>query len=204
MPEQFAFHTVQNRLRIGGSFRSKDVRRVLAAAHNLVKTSGYSDLEFDFSDCTAAFSGPMLAVAAISERYLTEGVDVDLVLPKDNHTARLFLITNWANLIDPRRYEPSSYRGTTQIPAIRYSSSDQQTSAVNQIINKVLSALQNFDRSHLKAIEWSLQEITDNVLNHAESPIGGLVQVTNFSYRRQAIEFSVCDAGIGIPSSLRG
>ncbi|MGH7090554.1 MAG: STAS-like domain-containing protein, partial [Stellaceae bacterium] len=39
--------------------------------------------------------------------------------------------------------------------------------------------------------------------NHARSPIGGLLQVTNFGYRRRAIEFSVCDAGIGIPASLR-
>src|SRR5262249_18035507 len=68
---------------------------------------------------------------------------------------------------------------------------------------KILSALSAFDRNHLKAIEWSLNEITDNVINHAQSPIGGLLQITNFGREHKVIEFCVCDAGIGIPASLR-
>jgi hypothetical protein len=48
-----------------------------------------------------------------------------------------------------------------------------------------------------------LNEITDNVINHAQSPIGGLLQVTNFHRQQRVVEFSVCDAGIGIPNSLR-
>lgn len=55
----------------------------------------------------------------------------------------------------------------------------------------------------MKAIEWSLNEITDNVINHAQSPIGGLLQITNFGREQKVIEFTVCDAGIGIPASLR-
>jgi hypothetical protein len=141
MPEQFALYTAQNRLRIAGPFRSKDVRRVLAAAHNLVTALGYRDIEFDFSECTAAFSGPMLAVAAVSERYLADSIDVDLTLPKPERLARLFLNANWAHLIDPRRYEPSSYRGGSQIPAARYNSADEQTVAVNRVVSKILSAL---------------------------------------------------------------
>jgi STAS-like domain of unknown function (DUF4325) len=72
------------------------------------------------------------------------------------------------------------------------------------VTERILSALTEFDRSHLKAIEWSLNEITDNVINHAQSPIGGLLQVTNFGRERKIIEFCVCDAGIGIPHSLSG
>ena len=56
----------------------------------------------------------------------------------------------------------------------------------------------------MKAIEWSLNEITDNVLTHAQSPIGGLIQVTNSRRGSRAVEFAVCDVGVGIPSSLRG
>jgi hypothetical protein len=113
MPEQFTLSTTRNSIKIGGELRSKDVRRVLAAAHNIVRTLGFSDIELDFSNCTAAFAGPMLAIAATAERYVTGGVDVDLTLPKYDRLSRIFLNANWAHLIDPRRYESSSYRGTT-------------------------------------------------------------------------------------------
>jgi anti-sigma regulatory factor (Ser/Thr protein kinase) len=37
------------------------------------------------------------------------------------------------------------------------------------------------ERQQLKALEWALNEITDNVLNHAESPTGGIVQIQSFT-----------------------
>src|SRR5216684_1948072 len=166
---QFFLHTSGNRITIQGPLRTKDVRRVLAAMHNLINSLGYQDIELDFGSCTATFSGPMLSLAAYAERYLINGIDVDLTLPSDLNLQRLFLNTNWAHLIDPRRYEPSRYKGRTQIPAIKYASGIDQHTAVQSVMTKMLSALADFDRSHLKAIEWSLNEITDNVLNHARS-----------------------------------
>lgn len=53
----------------------------------------------------------------------------------------------------------------------------------------------------MQALEWSLNEITDNVLNHAQSRVGGFVQSTYYG-QSQAVELMVADAGIGIPSSL--
>ena len=54
----------------------------------------------------------------------------------------------------------------------------------------------------MRAIEWSINEITDNVLNHSESNVGGIVQVTNH-IRSEQIEFTVCDCGLWIPATLR-
>ena len=54
----------------------------------------------------------------------------------------------------------------------------------------------------MAALEWAINEITDNVLNHASSPIGGLVQLTTKS-KSNIVEFAVCDAGVGIPKTLR-
>jgi anti-sigma regulatory factor (Ser/Thr protein kinase) len=69
----------------------------------------------------------------------------------------------------------------------------------------MLSTVQGISRSNLKAVEWALNEVTDNVLNHSDSIDGGFVQL---SYKRnsarQSVEIVVCDSGIGIPKSLRG
>lgn len=171
--------------------------------HNLIRTQGYQDIELDFTNCNAAYGGPMLALATFAERYLLNQVDVDIKLPQDVKLRSLFINTNWAYLIDPRRYNPSGYKGFAQVPAIKFGTGEEQHNAVQLVIEKILSHLTGFDRSHLKAIEWSLNEITDNVINHSRSPVGGFLQVTNFSRTRRAIQFAVCDAGIGIPNSLR-
>jgi len=203
MPAPFALQTNGNRISISGQLGTRDFRRVLAAMHNLTKTQGYQDLELDFTECTATYGGPILALAAQTKRYLIGGLDIDLTLPKDDRLSRIFLNANWANLIDPRRYDPGNYRGFTQIPAMQFRTGQDQSEAVTLVTQKILSVLSEFDRDHLKAMEWSLNEITDNVINHAQSPIGGLLQITNFGREQKSIEFCVCDAGIGIPTSLR-
>jgi hypothetical protein len=203
MATPLGLQTTGNRLSISGLLGTRDFRRVLAAMHNLTTGQGYQDIELDFSGCTAAFGGPILAIAAQTKRYLIGGLDIDLILPKDERLSRLFLNTNWANLIDPRRFDPGTYRGFTQIPVMQFRTGQDQNEAVTLVLEKILTALSEFDRSHLKAIEWSLNEITDNVINHAQSPIGGLLQITNFGREQKVIEFCVCDAGIGIPASLR-
>lgn len=48
-----------------------------------------------------------------------------------------------------------------------------------------------------------MNEITDNVLVHSRSPIGGLVQVSTFQRNKKRVEYIVADAGVGIPGTLR-
>jgi hypothetical protein len=61
----------------------------------------------------------------------------------------------------------------------------------------------NFNRSAFAAVEWALNEISDNVLNHSRSSIGGLLQLAVFDNSRQKVEFTVSDAGAGVPTTLR-
>ena len=191
-----------NTIKVLGDFGVREMQQMLAAMHKLTSVRGYSDLNLDFSECKSAFSGQMLGIAANVQNYLINGIDTSLIPPSDNKLRRLFINTNWAHLIDFRRFSESTYRGYSQIPAMKFRDADQIYKTVSTIMKNILSALSKFDRSHLTAIEWSVNEITDNVLNHAQSPVGGFVQVTNHS-RREQIEFSVCDAGLGIPATLR-
>ena len=191
-----------NTIKVLGDFGVREMQQMLAAMHNLTTMRGYSDLNIDFSDCKSAFSGQMLGIAANVQNYLINGIDTSLIPPSGNRFRRIFINTNWAHLIDFRRFSESTYRGYSQIPAMKFRDADQLYETVSTIMKNILGALNKFDRSHLTAIEWSVNEITDNVLNHAQSPVGGFVQVTNHSRRKQ-IEFSVCDAGLGIPATLR-
>jgi anti-sigma regulatory factor (Ser/Thr protein kinase) len=85
---------------------------------------------------------------------------------------------------------------------MHYTSAETHYQSVNQIMDKLLGSLEGFSRDQLAALEWAVNELTDNVLNHANSRIGGIVQLTTHS-KSGIIEFVVCDAGVGIPKTLR-
>lgn len=74
---------------------------------------------------------------------------------------------------------------------------------MNEIIDSVLSSVEGIGRQDFAAVEWALNEITDNVLNHSQSTCGGIVQLTRHRLRRHAIEFTVCDPGLGVAHTLR-
>lgn len=145
----------------------------------------------------------MLALCAQIMRLRAARIDAELILPIDAKLARLFRNANWAHFIEPRNYPLSDFRGHTQVPATHFTDADEQQRAVNKIINAILGAIPDLDRRELSALEWSINEVTDNVLNHSQSRIGGLIQVSTFQRSRKRVEYIVADAGLGIPSTLR-
>ena len=192
-----------NRIVFQGPFVLEEMLRPLAGLHHAVTTAGYQDLILDFSECTAAFAGPMLALCSQVMRLRNARIDMSLVMPEDQALGRLFQNSNWAHYLEPRNNPPSTFKGYTQVPATQFTNADEQQRAVNRIVNAVLGAIPDLERRELAAIEWSVNEITDNVLNHAQSKIGGLVQVSTFQRKRKRIEYIVADAGVGIPATLR-
>ncbi|MFL5385873.1 MAG: STAS-like domain-containing protein [Longimicrobiaceae bacterium] len=195
-------HTHENEVHISGGLGLVEFRRVLAAMRHLISRQGHNKLVLNFANCHTAYGGPMLAICCEVIRQRRSGFDFELVLPESPRLRNMFQNANWAHLLDPRVHAPSRFRGFTNVPAIQFSSPHEQNAAVNKLIDVVLSSMQSLSRGDLAGIEWSLNEITDNVLVHSHSEIGGLVQLTNNSFRRR-VEFVVADAGIGIPTSLR-
>lgn len=192
-----------NKITIEGDYADNNLHYLLATIHKAVENHGYQDLILDFSKCISAFQSSMLATCAQVMCKRTSNIDFQLILPKKDSLARLFNNANWSYLLDPRRHRPSKFQGHTQVPAIQYTNSEEQHSAVNRIVNAILGAIPDIERSSFAAFEWSLNEITDNVLTHAESPIGGIVQVSTFQKNKKIVQFLVADAGETIPKTLR-
>ena|SRR5579863_627888 len=194
--------TNANNLIITGDFSRETLLRSCAALHNLQTRDGYRSVHVDLRGVTKCFATEMLPFATHCRDLLHAGVDTVLELPDDPLLARLFKNSNWAYLIDPQQYEKSSYVSNKHIPAAIYTSADTHYQAVNEIVDKLLGLLEGFTRDQLAALEWAVNEITDNVLNHASSAVGGIVQLTTKS-KSNVVEFVVCDAGVGIPRTLR-
>lgn len=190
-----------NNLRLSGPFNRDVLRRTLAAIHNLTK-QGYTQVNLDLTEMTAAFAAEMLPLAAFCRAKLLEGVDTMLELPQDLKLARLFNNCNWSNLMDPRGHAESTYRPDSHLPALSYNDSQAHFRVVDEIMELLLRQLDGFTRDQLAALEWAINEITDNVLNHAASPIGGVVQVS-INKKKRLLELVVCDVGASIPGTLR-
>jgi len=192
-----------NIIRFQGQYRDADLHAPLACLHHAVNDCGYRDIVLDFSACTETYPGPMLALCSEVLRLRSEQIDAELILPSKADLARLFVNANWAYILEPRRFDASRFRGHTQIPATQFTNPAEQNDAVNRIINAILGGIPDIRRENFAALEWAVNELTDNVIVHSQSNIGGLVQVSSFKRNTKIIEFTIADSGLGIPATLR-
>lgn len=192
-----------NSIQIGGRLQGGDFRSVFSEIHRAVNDAGYSDLELDFSNLKSAFPSSILPICSHIMALTECHIDFSLKLPIDKKLRNIFINANWAHLLCPRQYDECTKERNSQIPATLFKTSEEQQQTVNRFIKNILSSVTGITRQELAAIEWSLNEITDNVLNHAQSRTGGLVQLAVLSQDHRLVEISVCDAGVGIPTTLR-
>lgn len=192
-----------NIIKFQGPYRDADLHAPLACLHHAVNDHGYKDVVLDFSACTETYPGPMLALCSEVLRLRSEMVDAQLVLPDKPELARLFQNANWAHLLEPRAFDASRFRGHTQIPATQFTNPTEQYDAVNRIVNAILGGIPDIRRENFAALEWAVNELTDNVIVHSQSRVGGLVQVSSFKRTSKIVEFTIADSGLGIPATLR-
>lgn len=189
-----------NRISIPLFRQANELRIVCTMLYQAVHDRGYSDLILDFSNCEAATEAAMLPLLPIVAKMReVDRIDFSLIEPDDETLRRLFTNANWSHHLEPGNHEQTRYEGQ-HFPAHRYEEGDSWDDITERVLSLVLREL-SVDRTSVAAVEWSLGEIMDNVINHAESPIGGFVQATTFRGSNR-VEFIVADAGIGIPASM--
>ena len=152
-------HREQDRIVFEGELYIGDLLGPIAVLHQAV-TAGFGDLILDFSQCTAAFAPPILALCAQVMKLRNTGVEFHVELPEKVELARLFRNANWAHFLSPDENPPSEFKGFTQVPATHFTNDVEQRQAVNRIVNGILGAIPDLDRRELAALEWSVSEIT--------------------------------------------
>lgn len=190
-----------NQIQFAGEFDEFNLRGMLTTIYRL-KGQGYDKVDLSFARLTHAKAPQMLPFAIYCRNLLHQGFEVRIELPDDSKLKRLFQNTNWAYLIDPRSYEPSDFHAATNMPACLFTDPSAQFQTVDKAVNLLLATLKITDRKQVEAIEWSVNEIADNVLSHSSSAVGGVMQVTS-RLDKNMVEFVIADAGVGIPKTLR-
>ena len=190
-----------NRIKVAEITRGSDLRRMSATIHQTIEDRGYREVTLDFSKCAAATEAAMLPLMPLIVHWReSKGIGFALIEPDSYELRRLFWNTNWSHFIDPGRYPESGYTGT-HVPARQYHTADEMGETFESVLTLIPGELET-NRATVAAVEWSLGEVMDNVISHAESPVGGFVQAT--AYRgSNRVEFIVADAGMGIARSMR-
>lgn len=167
----------------------------------MTERQGFEDVVLDFGNCSAVYESAMVPfVAYLDFLRKNSKVDFEIFLPKDRKVAGIFLNAGWAHFLDPEHFDLTESKSAIHTQLATYKNSDEQFAVVDNLISVFLNSMK-IERDSLNAIEWSLNEITDNVLNHAGEGVAGYVQALKYS-NKNIIEFIVADSGIGIPKSL--
>ena len=190
----------ENRIRFVGRVNAFAHRQFMWSLHECRERS-YEDIALDFSTCEAAFPTGMLPLLTSVDALRRATVGVTITLPEEERLQRLFLNTNWAHFLEPTRFPESDTVHHRHLAAQRFGDHEQQQRLVNTFMDVVMRSM-TLDRRVIAGLEWSINEITDNVLNHAECEEGGILQVSTFGEGTR-VTFGVADSGRGILLSLR-
>ncbi|MBX3252922.1 MAG: DUF4325 domain-containing protein [Chitinophagaceae bacterium] len=154
---------------------------------------------FDFSSVRKAFANGMLGIIAIVTELRRQGTAIVIKLPKQSDALRFFFTTSWAHLLDPTLRD--HYRHNNKHFVQHFGSFEEIPPIINHFMEIIMGHIQ-MPGDVLAALEWSITEICDNVINHAESKTGGFLQVIAYP-QNDLVAFTVADAGKGILRSLR-
>jgi anti-sigma regulatory factor (Ser/Thr protein kinase) len=187
----------KSRLAFIGKFTVGQVDHFLANVDKCLADS-YTNITFDFTDITGAWPDSMVPVLVTADWLKANDCTVSVVLPVDEELRRLFINTSWAHYLDPNAFTARDVN-IDHFNARRFRDASEQQRVVSEIMRIAVVKLP-LPKDILTALEWSINEITDNVLIHSESKSGGIVQAVSLKDR---IIFCVADSGRGILASMR-
>lgn len=159
-----------------------------------------TDLLFDFSD--SGFLGPMAVVSLCLLRRVAamQSYKLSLIKPK---LERLDHYCSYSGL--SREYElgegpdPRHPRNVTR--PVRVFQEHVPQDEISAVVELVKSKMHLSDTGETD-LKLTLYEVARNVLDHAKSPIGGLISARAYSEKRE-VRFAVADAGIGFRRTLQ-
>lgn len=196
----FEVRASRNTLEIFGDLRLSTLDELTSSLHRLAVEARYPDIILNFRNLQPLTTSVIPPLAAYL-RYLTKNykVEYSYLAPFNNVLEARIKNTGLGHYIDFRRFEKPKIRSAK--PALmQYSNVEECDQVSDVIVNHVLRTA-NLDRKKLAALEWSINEITDNVLNHAHSSVGGFA-IYHKIPKTNIVEFTVADCGIGVGNSL--
>lgn len=162
--------------------------------------AGAPAVTLDLGACTGLFPDGSVPVAALLAHWRQKGLQTTLVLPDDERLARLMVNSNFAHFAEPAAFPAKTAIVENHLPVTQFESPDEHWRLADRLTELAMEKIGHLSRDIITGFGWSVNEVMDNVLTHAEAPAGGFVQATTLGDR---IAFAVADCGRGILASMR-
>ncbi len=168
------------------------VNSFIRALHNGYKKAGYEEFVIQFKDIQGIFPNAAVPIAGLIDFFRKEN---NLVIDGKSYNENLQAILSPYEL--PNRRD-ALQRALGKIWKFQTSRDiyEIQTALINELRRNDI-----FANGVLEGVEWSINEIMDNVLNHSQASCGFIMGQIHKSMKHVA--FTIYDAGIGIYNSLK-
>lgn len=194
------FRKNDSTIQVTGKVNSFNVRDFCGAI-TLFEKSQNDRLTLDFQNVSHAYPNGVLPIIAQIHRLRQNGKKIYVKLPNNNNTRKLFRAVNWAHHLSPEQFQKSESTHDRHLVTRFFTNATEQKNLVYDFMDVILRNME-LPRDIISGLEWSINEITDNVLNHSQSSIGGIVEATTYPSNGY-IAFAVADAGLGILTTLK-
>ncbi len=175
-------HSLQN---------NHSVNDFIRQMHGGYKKAGYEEFIIQFDNIPVCFPNAAVPIAGIIDFFRQQGVVIEGKSYKENLQA---ILTPY----ELPFHESELSRALGKI--WKFQTSNDVYKIQTAIINE-LRRTDIFASGVLEGIEWSINEIMDNVLNHADTSCGFVMGQIHPNSKHVA--FTIYDAGIGIYNSLK-
>lgn len=198
-PDSIVFSQGANEVAIKGAI-SKITLPDLCHEIGVLRDRGVEDIGINLSDCTGGFPDGMVPMAALLTDWRNQNVKFRVVLPTEDKTRRLMERSNLLHFIDPQLFDRQTKVFDRHLPITQFLGYTEVHALSRNIVELAMHSVTGASHDFLTGLEWSSNEVMDNVLNHSDSKCGGFVQASTLHDR---IAWAVADTGRGILNSLR-
>ncbi len=190
-----------NTIKLPQKIGSNVIADFVSAIKEWEKRRPYDVLTLDFQSVMKPYSNGMLPLIATITDMRLRGYKVKIVLPNDNNVRKLFRSTNWAYYLSPQEHPKSESIHDRHLVTKQFVDYKELAGITNDFMDVILRSMP-IPKDIFSALEWSINEICDNVINHSQSKIGGFIEIITFPKNEQ-IAFTVADVGKGILNTLK-
>lgn len=157
-------------------------------------------LKIDIRECQFMEPFYLVSLACLIEEYYLQGVQIEFIQGNNIDLNDYLSGVNFFNYWSAQRNE-SIYLPATQTTTLNlWKISNEMISGYADTAQKYFE--QNYiSDKNLMPLSTSLSELFLNIFDHSKSPISGFC-LTQYYPNVGKIKFSVCDFGIGIPTSI--
>ncbi len=169
---------------------AKAVSDFIRIMKDAIYKRGYKSLKLDLSRVKGFYPNAVVPVAGILQ-YIQNEKLIDIELTNDCHISS-------THILNPQRFNGDSRYVLNRVWL--FSTSEEVAKIVDAYIVELQKSAQ-FYKGVLNAIEWSLNEVLDNVIQHSKTGFGYVMGQLHATSKN--IAFTIFDSGQGIYNSMR-